>query len=151
MDTNAPVSASRERGCSSSSLPSSRTPSGARAEQVGDVAGGAEQAGQALGGDALVAQQAQVPGGRAERVADLPVAEQAGVRVGGAANQPSMTGSRVRWMTARRETPAVSASRWRSAAAGSAKPSASSRAPAAFGVSRASSAGSRATAPSSGR
>ena len=36
------------------------------------------------------------------------------------ANQPSITGSRVRWIAARRETPEVSASMWRSAPAGSA-------------------------------
>ncbi len=36
------------------------------------------------------------------------------------ANQPSSTGSRVRWMAALRVTPEASASRWRSAAAGSA-------------------------------
>ena len=35
------------------------------------------------------------------------------------ANQSSSTGSSVRWMAARRDTPAVSASMWRSAPAGS--------------------------------
>ena len=35
-------------------------------------------------------------------------------------NQPSSTGSNVRWIAARRLTPAVNASRWRSAPAGSA-------------------------------
>ena len=58
-----------------------------------------------LGGRALVAQQPQVPVGRAERVADPPEREQAGIRVGLSANQPSMTGSSVRWIAARRLTP----------------------------------------------
>jgi hypothetical protein len=53
------------------------------AEQVGDVAGRREQPGQALGGLALVAQQAQVPGRAAERVRHLPERLQPGVRVGG--------------------------------------------------------------------
>ena len=53
------------------------------------------------------------------------------------ANQPSITGSRVRWIAARRVTPEVSASRWRIAPAGSRKPSAARRARAASGVSEA--------------
>ena len=52
------------------------------------------------------------------------------------ANQPSSTGSSVRWIAALRLTPDASASRCRSAAAGSAYPSASSRCLAAFGLSR---------------
>src|SRR5690606_358733 len=51
-------------------------------QQAGDVPAGAEQAGHAFGGGGLIAQQAQVPGGGAEFVADLPEAEQAGVGVG---------------------------------------------------------------------
>ena len=70
---------------------------------------------------------------------------------GASANQSSIAGSSCRWMFAVRVTPEVSASRWRKAALGSAKPSAASRWVAASGVSRASSVSSRATAVSSGR
>ena len=49
------------------------------------------------------------------------------------ANQPSITGSSVRWIAARRLTPVVSASRCRSAPAGSRKPRAASRSRAASG------------------
>ena len=68
-----------------------------------------------------------------------------------AANQPSMTGSRVRWMAARRETPVVSDSRWRIAPTGSRKPSAASRSRAASGLSDPALMSSRAAAASSGR
>ncbi len=67
------------------------------------------------------------------------------------ANQPSIAGSSVCWIAARRETPSVSACSWRRATAGSAKPRTSRRALAAAGVRAASSVGRRATADSSGR
>ena len=70
---------------------------------------------------------------------------------GASANQSSMAGSSARWIRAVRVTPLVSASRWRSAACGSAYPSAASRFPAASGESRASEPGIFATASSSGR
>ncbi|CAB4946603.1 unannotated protein [freshwater metagenome] len=70
---------------------------------------------------------------------------------GVSANQPSRTGSSVRWMADRRVTPLVNASRCRSAPSGSTYPSASSRWWAASGVSRASPDSSRATAWRSGR
>ncbi len=59
---------------------------------------------------------------------------------GASANQPSIAGSSVRWMFADRDTPLVSASRCRSAALGSAYPSAASCCWAEAGDSRASSA-----------
>src|SRR5690606_41537326 len=65
---------------------------------------------------------------------------------GASANQPSMTGSSVRWIAARRDTPVVSAAMCRSAPSGSAEPSASSRATAAEDDRRASYAGILATA-----
>ncbi len=52
-------------------------------QQVGGEAAGGQDAGQVLGGGALVAEQAQVPGGLAEGVGDLAEVQQAGVRVGG--------------------------------------------------------------------
>lgn len=67
------------------------------------------------------------------------------------ANQPSSTGSRVRWMAALRVTPEERASRCRRAAAGSAYPRASRRIAAAFALSRDSAGASWATASSSGR
>ena len=51
-------------------------------EQVGGVPGQAEHPGQPQRDRALVAQQPQVPRGGAERVGDLPVVEQAAVRLG---------------------------------------------------------------------
>ncbi|GAA2769491.1 hypothetical protein GCM10020219_040580 [Nonomuraea dietziae] len=62
-----------------------------------------------------------------------------------------MTGSSVRWMAARLDTPVVSAAMWRSAPEGSPKPSAFSRAVAAAVDRRVSESGSLATACSSGR
>ncbi len=67
------------------------------------------------------------------------------------ANQPSITGSSVRWIAARRVTPAVSDSRCRIAPAGSRKPNAARRARAASGVSEVSAEVSLAAALSSGR
>ena len=64
---------------------------------------------------------------------------------GESANQPSIAGISAFWMLAVRVTPLVSASRWRSAAFGSAKPSAASRDSAAAGDSPASSPASLAT------
>ena len=55
----------------------------ARASSVGGVARRRQHAREVLGGRALVAQHPQVPGGAAERVADLAEAEQPGVGVGG--------------------------------------------------------------------
>ena len=70
---------------------------------------------------------------------------------GASANHPSITGSSVRWIAARRLTPEVRASMWFSAPAGSRKPRASRRSRAACGVSRACPLSRRATASSSGR
>lgn len=47
-------------------------------QQVGGEASGGQNAGEVLGGGALVAQQAQVPGGLAEGVGDLAEVQQAG-------------------------------------------------------------------------
>ena len=70
---------------------------------------------------------------------------------GPSANHCSIAGSSAFWIVAVRVTPLVSASRLRSAACGSAYPSAARRSPAASDDSRTSGPGIWATASSSGR
>ena len=81
--------------------PPGRGPAGRRRS------GTARAAGPAAGHRALVAQQPQVPRGAAERVGDLPVGEQARGRARARRRtRCSSTGSRVRWIAAVRRHPA---------------------------------------------
>ena len=79
---HAPARAAAARGSSWASSASSRSASGVRVSSDGDVLAGAEQLGQPLGHLTLVAQQPQVPLVAAQRLADLPVGQQAGVGIG---------------------------------------------------------------------
>ena len=85
-------------------------------QQVGDVARAGEQPGQPLGGLALVAQQPQVPGRRAERVA-TPGGRPAARRRGRRRRRTSRASRAAASAGSPRggDTPSVSASRWRSA------------------------------------
>ena len=116
--TKAGSSASRLRGHEVLVVGQQPDRVGGADEQVGDVARRREQPGEPLGRLALVAQQAQVPGRRAERVRDLAEGQQTASGSAASANQPSIAGSSVCWIAARRDTPSVRASRCRSAVAG---------------------------------
>ena len=121
-------------------------------EQRGDVLAGAEQLGQPLGHLPLVAQQPEEPLVAAQRLADLPVGQQAGVGVGAGGEGLQQHRQQVLLHRRRPATPRRSARPGAAARpSGSAKPSARSQSPAAFEPSCSCSPGTRATADSSGR
>ena len=73
----------RTRGRSPPSVAEQRDRLRGAQQQIGGEPAGGQHTREVLGGGALVAQQPQIPGRRAERVGDLAEAEQPGVRVGG--------------------------------------------------------------------
>ena len=138
---------------SSASSASSRSASGSRASRSVDVPGQAEQPGQPQRHRALVAQQPQVPRACC-RACRRPAGRRAGRGPARARRRTrcSSTGSSVRWIAAVRRHPAGE----RLAGAAARRPGRRSRGSpagcrAASGVSRSASAGTRATASSSGR
>ena len=108
----------RPRGSQLAVVGEQPTASGARSSRSVAYRLEASTRGQPLGDGAVVAQQPRYHGvvPSASLTCRKPSSPASGS--GASANQPSITGSSVRWIAARRLTPAVSASMWRSAPVG---------------------------------